>query len=281
MPGDAFHVADDEDLHEIEPTTSPRLLRTSTSRNSSMPKTWASAGRERAVAPSSTLKRPRVGAVRDAESPSAPPLANQPGPRAHQLGVGGAACRRRARAAPPSPRGSAAASAGTPRTSARAAARTSARRSRRSPISASPTSAATRCWSGWSSDAVGMKRPAVRAAGREHARRACRSSCGRASRPAALPAGRSRGRRPSRLRARAACAPRRAARARPDATRTRSRARRRRGRRSPRASGIAWTGFERRAEESSGSRRRTRRRQSSARGRGAPPRPHRLAARLP
>ena len=84
---------------------------------------------------------------------------------------------------------------------------------------------------------VALERPAVRRGTPRASPRACRSSCGRASPRAAPPAGRSRGRRRSRPRGRAACAPRRAAPARPGARSTRSRARRRRGRRRPRRAG--------------------------------------------
>src|SRR5262249_18322739 len=77
--GDAFHVADDEDLHEIEPTISPRLLCTSTARNPSIPSTCASAARSPRNAPSSTLNVQASVPSDTQNSPSAPPFANHPG----------------------------------------------------------------------------------------------------------------------------------------------------------------------------------------------------------
>src|SRR5262249_33307438 len=79
-PGDALHVADDEDLHAIDPTTSPRLSRTGTVVNDSTPSIAATAGRRPRVFPSSTLNvHPTPSGERAQSSPSAPPFAIHPG----------------------------------------------------------------------------------------------------------------------------------------------------------------------------------------------------------
>ena len=199
--------------------------------------TWASAGRSPRVAPSSTLKRPRVRAVGDAEQSLGAALREPARPRAHQVGVVGAraadelgprAHRRAIRCGVLQEH---------LRTSARAAARTSARRTRRRPMSRVADELRDALLERMLGRAVRVQRPAVRAARGEHARVLAGAVVAELPVRAALLRRRSRGRRPSPRRVRAACAPRRAARARPGATRTRSRARRRRGRRRPRAAG--------------------------------------------
>src|SRR5205823_10526342 len=81
--GDALDVADDVDLHarRTSPTTSPRLLSTGTvPRSSPRSRNAASAGRRPRIAPSSTFSATPIPSGEAAQSsPSAPPLAIQPG----------------------------------------------------------------------------------------------------------------------------------------------------------------------------------------------------------
>ena len=243
-PGDAFHVADHEDLHRIEPTTSPSVLRTSTVRNDSMPSTWPIAGRSARVDPSSTLNAQATPSGSSAvRRPSGAALRHPAGQRAHQVGVVRASARRRAPGARASRLRSVPGSWRTAPPSRRAAVRRSARRSRRRRRRAGPTSSATRCCSGCDELAIRVERPAVCAAGGEHPgvlaravvpERAVRAAVLRAALEVADLCSGAREQLPHRGELRRLGLVRGA--------RDRELVRRR-GRRSPRASGTAWIGF--------------------------------------
>ena len=191
--GDAFHVADDEDLHaKIAPTISPTTVRAP-----EPPGTRRSRARRRAragsprYAPSSAFSaKPRPSSCAAQNRPSAPPFAIQPSRSAHQIGVGRAARRadelgprahRRCGSAPGVRVSSAAASLERRRERRHAAAvDRHARRRRRARRSAAAADARGRGTGGAASRARGRPRAS---------RRACPSSCARASRPAGPPAG--------------------------------------------------------------------------------------------
>ena len=276
--GDAFHVGDDEDLHDVAQAYDADDLAARVGDRRLEERVDARAagrapGRCARYAPSSTLRAmPRPSSDAAQKSPSAPPFAIHPPRRIRSVST--------APLEPPTSSGLACIAArirgGRAREQGGGLAQGGGERGDAAAVDADLAVRGDQLGDALLQRmrriAVGVQRPPVRRDRRRASPRACPSSCCRASRRAGPPAARSRGRRSRPRPAPAPCGLRRAAPARRGGRRTRSRARRRRGRRTPRETGSPGSA----STTSAGSRpargRRSSRRRSSRRARGAPPR---------